>query len=107
MWSLRKILEGGFCRPVSIYLTGLHGLFCMALTVPFMMLHEGALLDKQYDIAWAQQLVEYVDLNSASLTSTTSFLATALFLMLSFRIDRTSSRYWEGRRLIGDLQASV
>jgi len=48
-------------------------------------------------------LLAYVQHNATIMTGCTSFLATALFLMVSFRINRAVSRWWDGRRLYGEM----
>ena len=53
------------------------------------------------------KFVEFVLQNSGALTGITGFLATALFLMLSFRINRGVGRWWEGRSVYGDLLGNL
>ena len=85
--------------------TALHGLYCTGLTVPFVYVHW------ENDIpGWmskAKPFVQYVYENASLMTGCTSFMATALFLILSFRINRAVSRWWEGRVLFGEMLAEA
>jgi predicted membrane chloride channel (bestrophin family) len=60
-----------------------------------------AVLDRATEVAFHVQ--EHANLMTAS----TSFVSTALFLMLSFRVNRASARWWEGRTVFGRVHAHV
>lgn len=96
------MLRAALQRPVSLRATGWHGLYCSAITALHMYPHQilGALGAPEGSI---DGLLAYVQQNATIMTGCTSFLATALFLMVSFRINRAVSRWWDGRRLYGQL----
>lgn len=102
MWSLRKMVASMGARSTPLRMSCFHALYCAGVTIPFVTLHQSG--DAEL---FGAQLVEHLCTHANAMTGCTSFLATALFLMLSFRINRATARWWEGRRLFGDLLGEV
>lgn len=102
MWSIRKMFRSFRNRRLPLRLSFYHGLYSSALTVPFVWAHYYGPSDHV-----VTQLVEHLADHSDTFQGCTSFLATALFLMLSFRINRATARWWEGRKVYGDLVGNL
>ena len=98
LWSILDIMRSVKARVHPLRVSAFHGIYCVGITGPFMYLHTNGHTESTPD-----QFVEFVLQNSSALTGITGFLATALFLMLSFRINRGVGRWWEGRSVYGDL----
>lgn len=115
-------------RRVSLRATAWHGMYCGVVTIPFVYADETLkMLDanpqhvsdvcEPYPLPYSasllcfahmldiqvEALIAYVSQNGDLMTGCTSFLGTALFLMVSFRINRAISRWWGGRTLFSEL----
>jgi len=123
LWSIIDISRSVKARRVPLKVSAIHALYCTGVTTPyvfftlstihpltythththrFMYLHTNGHTESKPD-----QFVEWVLQNSSALSGITGFLATALFLMLSFRINRGVGRWWEGRSVYGDMLGNL
>ena len=102
IWSVRDIIRSIVSRKGPLQVTAVHAAYCSLVTGNFMSLHNDGTMDSEADL-----LVEYILQHSNVLAGCTGFLATALFLMLSFRINRGVGRWWEGRALYGEMLANL
>lgn len=123
MWSIRAQWKSMVDRRLPLSLSLRHAIYSAAFTVPFVYLHESNVgarphfvtdlttsLNSNFPILiwdYSQSATNYLVENNQLMTGCASFLATALFLMLSFRINRAISRWWEARSLFAELQGEL
>lgn len=107
--TVREMFRAAASRPAPLKATLGYSMYCSCLTTPFIYLHlagrpgpDALLLELK-----AYELVEHLVGHAGAVQSVTSFLASALFLMIGFRINRATSRWWFGGQLFGRLMSST
>mmetsp|Transcript_55837 Transcript_55837/g.103340 ORF Transcript_55837/g.103340 Transcript_55837/m.103340 type:complete len:455 (+) Transcript_55837:41-1405(+) len=95
-------------RPVPLKLTGYYLSYSTGVTLPiyYVHYHQGMLTGYAVDY-YIEAFIESLVQHSNLFQGVTGFLASALFLMLSFRVHRASSRWWEGSHQWGNLMSAV
>eukprot|EP00746_Dinoflagellata_sp_MGD_P017176 gnl/MRDRNA2_/MRDRNA2_139233_c0_seq1.p1 gnl/MRDRNA2_/MRDRNA2_139233_c0~~gnl/MRDRNA2_/MRDRNA2_139233_c0_seq1.p1 ORF type:complete len:417 (-),score=43.73 gnl/MRDRNA2_/MRDRNA2_139233_c0_seq1:282-1532(-) len=104
-WAVVTNFKDTLKRHVPFKHASLHLLYSSGLTMSFMSLHQKHL--SGYDGNPLEGVVEYMISNGTLMQGCTSFLATSLFFILSFRINKASSRWTDARRLYGYLLSAV
>jgi predicted membrane chloride channel (bestrophin family) len=99
-WSVASMLQGAWSRSVPLKMTFGYLSFASVLTIPFELLSVPGVID-------LHPLVAYFMSHSEALTKPVGFLSTALFLMLPFRLNRATARWWRARTLWTELHADV
>eukprot|EP00929_Paragymnodinium_shiwhaense_P043188 TRINITY_DN22243_c0_g1_i4.p1 TRINITY_DN22243_c0_g1~~TRINITY_DN22243_c0_g1_i4.p1 ORF type:complete len:376 (-),score=66.07 TRINITY_DN22243_c0_g1_i4:72-1199(-) len=102
-WSIMEIVRAIFARKKPVKATILHGIFCTSLTIPFVHLQQ----DRAAELPLLHPFMEHLTNHSELFQGSVGFLATALFLLLSFRVNRASDRWHEGSRLYADVMGSL
>jgi len=102
LWSLSDMWMSIKVRALPLKASAIHFAYCSFITGNFMYLHNDGDFESTPDA-----IVETFLHNVNILSGCTGFLATALFLMLSFRINRGVGRWWEGRSLYGDMLGNL
>jgi predicted membrane chloride channel (bestrophin family) len=99
-WSVARMLQGSWSRSVPLKMTLGYFVCSVLMTIPFEFLSGPEEID-------LHPLVAYFMSHSEALTKPVGFLATALFLMLPFRLNRATARWWRARTLWTELHADV
>jgi len=103
-WSLFPLAGAVFSRPVPRRATAKYFGFSSAVTCSFMYLTwlpESAA--EPWLIDQAAHVVRHMMESHGLMQSLTGFVATALFMTLSFNMNRAAKRWWQGRELCGDV----
>ena len=101
-WSARNILSSVTARKVPSGMAKRYFIFTSFVALSFESVKSMDPSDWMF-----HDLIEYMTRHQEALTKPVGFLATALFLMASFRLNRATSRWWQARILWGDLHADV
>eukprot|EP00929_Paragymnodinium_shiwhaense_P067192 TRINITY_DN33824_c0_g1_i1.p1 TRINITY_DN33824_c0_g1~~TRINITY_DN33824_c0_g1_i1.p1 ORF type:complete len:411 (-),score=55.76 TRINITY_DN33824_c0_g1_i1:11-1243(-) len=97
-WNIRGIVDSIRSHELPLRTTSWYTVYVGAVTVPFhYMMHAFHL----------ESVLAHLQVNATCLTACTGTLTTALFLMLSFRMNKASERHWEGRGMCGLMLANV
>lgn len=102
LWNIFDISKSIWARKLPLKAACIHAVYSTAITADFMYKHYDGVTESRSDI-----VVEHILEHTNIFAGCTGFLATALFLMLSFRINRGVSRWWEGRRLYGEMLGNL
>lgn len=108
-WSPFRLLAGpSKSRRAPWIATGWYSIYCTTLSAPFMYAHweKSQVIDTQAGVFF-NKVVEYLFLHNNMFVGVTGALATALFLMTSFRLNRCVGRWWEGAGLVGTLSSKT
>jgi predicted membrane chloride channel (bestrophin family) len=100
-WSLREIFAAASARKVPLKVTGALGLYNCLVAAPMIAEHAGVAP------AWVLEMTGWLVQDSTRLAcgALTSLLAGGMFLMLSFRLNRAVSRWWEAHTLVTALHS--
>ena len=101
-WSARNILSSVTARSVPLGMAKRYFVFASCVSLAFENI-------KAMDPSdWLlHDLIVYMTSHQEALTKPVGFVATALFLMASFRLNRAATRWWQARFLFGDFHADV
>ncbi|CAJ1328475.1 unnamed protein product [Effrenium voratum] len=110
--SLLTLLRSVLARKGPLKATAWFLLYCSSVTAAFENARYASFTDETMMSEVFDEVtgvVQYVMTSQNVLQGCTGFLATALFMTLSFRINRAASRWWHGRevwaRLLGQCRA--
>lgn len=101
-WSWISMLKAALARRVPLRNTVYYAIYSTGVTASLLHVarHES-------DFEVVKPLIEYYLNNHDALTSVTGFMATALFLTLSFRLNRTADRWWSASSHFGTMSTNV
>ena len=97
-----------FQRTAPLKRAGLHAAYSTVLTLPFI--HAPLWFDWGLGTCWnpyADMFLQAWFLEHSGCMYGTTILATPLFLLLSFRVNRAAHRWWDGRVLYGEMMAEA
>jgi hypothetical protein len=101
-WSVRNILSSVTARKVPSGMAKRYFVFASCVSLGFESVRSMDPSDGMF-----HDLIVHMTSHQEALARPVGFLATALFLMASFRLNRATARWWQARTLWGDLHADV
>mmetsp|Transcript_22310 Transcript_22310/g.51685 ORF Transcript_22310/g.51685 Transcript_22310/m.51685 type:complete len:406 (-) Transcript_22310:185-1402(-) len=105
--SPTELLRGIFARSQPLKVAAFYLAYCSSLTMGFMHCRFDASSGQPWLLDEVSQVAHYVMQSHSVMQTCTGFLATAVFMTLSFRMNRAASRWWRGRDMCAQMVSSA
>ncbi|CAK9006265.1 unnamed protein product [Durusdinium trenchii] len=103
-WTL---LQSIVARRAPVKATAAFLLYCSGITLAFENLRNFSTTGQPVVVDEVTHVVQYVMASHDVMQTCTGFIATALFMTLSFRMNRAASRWWHGREMCAQLLSNA
>ncbi|OLP83494.1 hypothetical protein AK812_SmicGene35736 [Symbiodinium microadriaticum] len=105
--SPMELIRGVLSRKQPLKATSLYLLYCSSVTASFMHCRHYAASGQPWFVEEVAHMAQYIMESHDVMQTCTGFLATALFMTLSFRMNRAATRWWHGREMCANLLSSA
>jgi len=105
--SPMELIRGVLSRKQPLKATALYLLYCSSVTASFMHCRHYAASGQPWFVEEVAHMARYIMESHDVMQTCTGFLATALFMTLSFRMNRAATRWWHGREMCARMLSSA